>query len=295
VISASGTLGQIIPPSIVLIILGDMMGLSVGELFAGAMLPGLVLVGLYILFVLGFGFVRPDKVPAGGGDGSEYGKGAIIRSLISLLPALFLVVAVLGSILVGLASPTEAAGVGAAGALVLTIGKRKFTFTILRESLVTATRLCSMVFMVLVAATAFGLVFRGLGGDELIKTFFLGIGGNKWGILAIIMGMLFFLGFFLDIIEIIFIVIPLLLPIIETLGFNMLWVGVLIAVNFQTSFLTPPIGFSLFFLRGVCPPSVNSTHIYRGVMPFIVLQLIGLTLIILFPSFVTWLPGIFYK
>jgi len=294
VISASGTLGQIIPPSIILVILGDIMSVSVGELFAGALIPGIVLVGCYIMYIVVFGYFRPAKVPAALADRAS-GKELFLRVAGSLLPAAFLVIAVLGSILFGIASPTEAAGVGAFGAVLLSIAKGKLTWAVVRESMITTTRLSSMVFIILLAATAFGLVFRGLGGEEMVRNFFQGIGGGRWVILGVIMIVLFILGFVLDIIEIAFIAIPILMPVFEDLGFNMLWIAVLIAVNFQTSFLTPPIGFSLFYLRGVSPPEVTTGDIYRGVIPYVALQLAGLLVLILVPALATWLPAQIFK
>lgn len=297
VISASGTLGQIIPPSIILVLLGDIMGVSVGELFAGALFPGLVLVGCYIVYILIYGLLRPASVPSAA---SRAGDGTPLRSSLNriigvLLPPAFLIVAVLGSILFGIASPTEAAGVGALGALLLAAAKRKLSWQVVQESMITTTRLCSMIFMILLAATAFGLVFRGLGGDHLVQSFFQGMGGGKWGVLVVVMIVLFLLGFVLDVIEITFIVIPLLTPVFEHMGFDMLWIAVLIAVNFQTSFLTPPMGFSLFYLKGVSPPEVSTGQIYRGVIPYVALQLVGLAIITLMPSAVTWLPGVVFK
>ena len=298
VISASGTLGQISPPSIILVLLGDIMGVSVGELFAGALFPGLVLVGCYILYIAIYGLLRPASVPsAAGRDGVPKVRGtqALKRIASVLLPPAFLVVAVLGSILFGIASPTEAAGVGALGALLLALAKRKLSRQVVKESMITTTRLCSMVFIILLAATAFGLVFRGLGGDDMVKTFFQGMGGGQWGVLVVVMIVLFLLGFVLDVIEITFIVIPLLTPVFEHMNFDMLWIAVLVAVNFQTSFLTPPMGFSLFYLKGVSPPEVTTGQIYRGVIPYVALQLAGLAIVVFMPSVVTWLPGVVFK
>ena len=298
VISASGTLGQIIPPSIILVLLGDIMGVSVGELFAGSLLPGFVLVGCYIIYIAIYGLVRPGSVPSASGTDDVpkvRQSNSLTRIAGVLLPPAFLVVAVLGSILFGIASPTEAAGVGALGALLLALAKRKLSWPVIKESMITTTRLSSMVFIILLAATAFGLVFRGLGGDNMVKTFFQGMGGGQWGVLVVVMIVLFLLGFVLDVIEITFIVIPLLTPVFEHMGFDMLWMAVLIAVNFQTSFLTPPMGFSLFYLKGVSPPEVTTGQIYRGVIPYVALQLAGLAIIIFIPSIVTWLPAVVFK
>lgn len=296
VISASGTLGQIIPPSIILVLLGDIMGVSVGELFAGALIPGFILVGCYIGYIVIYGYLRPKQVPAAMTEKrARLEMRVFLQAAGVLLPPALLVFAVLGSILFGVASPTEAAGVGAFGAILLALAKRKLTWTVLKESMITTTRLSSMVFIILLAATSFGLVFRGLGGDEMVESFFLNMGGGEYGTLAVIMLVLFVLGFVLDVIEITFIVIPLLMPVFESMGFNMLWMAVLIAVNFQTSFLTPPMGFSLFYLRGVSPPEVSTAHIYRGVLPYVFLQLAGLAVVIFFPAAVTWLPSVVFK
>jgi len=212
----------------------------------------------------------------------------------ALLPPAFLIIAVLGSIFLGIASPTEAAAVGALGAIILAIVKRKFNLHILREVMATTTRLSSMAFIILLGASAFGLVFRGLGGDQVVRNFLEHVGGGYWGVLFIVMAILFLLGFFLDFIEITFIVVPILAPILQSMGFDLLWFAILIAVNFQTSFLTPPFGFALFFLKGVAPPGVSTVEIYQGIVPFVLIQIIGLALIILFPKIVTWLPFVIY-
>ena len=296
-IAAAGTLGQIIPPSIILVILGDIIGVSVGDLFAGAMFPGITLVLLYIVYILIDGYIRPDSV--GSSEISQIEKITLGRLVLeiskTLLPPGFLILAVLGSIFFGIASPTEAAAVGAFGTLVLALSKRKLSIAVLREVALNTTRLSSMIFMILVGAAAFGLVFRGLGGDSLVRDLLLGTGLGKWGVLTIVMLVIFVMGFFLDVIEITFIVIPIIAPVIIDLGFNPLWFGILIAVNLQTSFLTPPLGFALFYLKSVSPPSVTTGQIYRGIIPFVVLQLLGLTAIILLPFLVTWLPGIIFK
>jgi tripartite ATP-independent transporter DctM subunit len=296
-ISAAGTLGQIIPPSIVLVILGDIMGVPVGSLFAGGTLPGIILVALYLIFIVIYAYLKPHVAP--GLTREELAaistKEMAIRVLNALVPPAFLVMAVLGSIFLGIASPTEAAAMGAFGAMLLTLFKRKFSLAVLKDVMTVTTRLCSMVFLILLGATAFGLAFRGLGGDHLVRAFLEGIGGGQWGILAVVMFVLFFLGFFLDFIEITFIVVPILAPIITDLGIDPLWFAILIGVNFQTSFLTPPFGFALFYLKGVCPPEVTTGHIYRGIIPFVAIQLIGLILVIIFPGLVTWLPSIIFR
>lgn len=296
-ISAAATLGQIIPPSIVIVILGDIMGVPVGSLFAGAIIPGITLVFLYLIFIIIYAFMRPHVAP--GLSKREWAaispKELAIRVLKVLLPPAFLIIAVLGSIFFGVASPTEAAAMGAFGAMLIAIVKKKFNLTVLKDVMSVTTGLCSMVFLILLGATAFGLVFRGLGGDHMVRAFLLGIGGGQWGVLIIVMLVLFFLGFFLDFIEISFIVIPILAPIMKDMGFDPLWFGILIALNFQTSFLTPPFGFALFYLKGVCPEEVTTGHIYRGITPFVAIQLIGLALVIFFPQMVTWLTQFMYR
>ncbi len=286
-VAASGTLGQIIPPSIVLVLLGDIIGVSVGDLFIGAVLPGLLLVALYMGYILIRTRFNPQLAP--GLDSSRVGAGHLLRAL---LPPLFLMVAVLGSIFAGIASPTEAAGVGAAGALLLCALKKRFSLPVLRDVMETTTRLTSMVFIILTGAAAFGLVFRGLGGDMLIRGFMAHLPFGKWGVLAVTMAVIFVVGFFLDFIEITFIHIPVLAPIMVQYGFDPVWFAILFAVNLQTSFLTPPFGFALFYLKGTAPPGVSTLSIYRGIIPFVLLQLLALALVIIFPALVTWLPAV---
>jgi tripartite ATP-independent transporter DctM subunit len=293
-VAASGTLGQIIPPSIVLVLIGDIIGVPVGDLFIGAVLPGLLLVVIFIIFIFIISFVRPQMAPpipreelaalAGGKLAARVGK--------ALLPPLFLIVAVLGSMFAGVASPTEAAAVGAVGALFLTALKRKLNIDILREVMISTMRLTCMVFIILCGAAAFGLVFRGLHGDDLVRNFLGGLAGHfsKEGVLAIVMGLIFIIGFFLDFIEIVFIHVPVLAPIMIEFGFDPLWFCILLAVNLQTSFLTPPFGFSLFYLKAVTPPEVTTGHIYRGIIPFVACQLLGLLIVVLYPEIATWLP-----
>ncbi len=295
-IAASGTLGQIIPPSIVLVLLGDIIGVSVGDLFIGAVLPGICLVVLYVIYITLIANFKPHWAPmipkekwiemVGPGFARRVGK--------ALTAPLILMVAVLGSIFAGIATPTEAAGVGAAGATILSILNRRFNGRVLKEVMETTTRLTSMVFIILVGASAFGLVFRGLDGDRVVREFIQHIPYGKWGVLAIVMGLIFIIGFFLDFIEITFIHIPVLAPIMKHLGFDPLWFGILFAVNLQTSFLTPPFGFALFYLKGVCPPQISTGHIYRGIIPFVVLQLIGLMVVVFFPQLATWLPRVIF-
>lgn len=291
-VSASGTLGQIIPPSIILVLLGDILGVPVGDLFMGAVFPGLVLVGLYCVYVLGVAWFFPKTAPP---ISAEILKGMDNKQLlkrvsVALLPPLGLMIAVLGSIFAGIASPTEAASVGAMGAIGLTLATGKFNLDTLQDVMRRTTYLTCMVFIILVGANAFGLVFRGMGGDDIIREFIEHLEFNRWQVLAIVMLIIFIIGFFLDFIEICFIHIPVLAPIIADFGFSPLWFGVLFAVNLQTSFMTPPFGFSLFYLKAVCPPEIKTEHIYRGIIPFVIVQLIGLVLVIMFPVLVTWLP-----
>jgi tripartite ATP-independent transporter DctM subunit len=297
-VSASGTLGQIIPPSIVLVLIGDIVGVPVGDLFMGAVLPGLVLVGLYILYIIIATFIWPDAAPAIPKEElAELTPAILFRKVTrALFPPLFLMVAVLGSIFAGIASPTEAAAVGAVGATLLTVANRKFNLTILRDVMHATMQLTCMVFIILVGAAAFGLVFRGTGGDHLVREFLGGIAHEhgKWVVLAIVMGLIFIIGFFLDFIEITFIHVPVLAPIMIEFGFDPVWFCILIAVNLQTSFMTPPFGFSLFYLKAVTPPEVRTGHIYKGIIPFVLFQLIGLLIVVFFPRLVTWLPKVVF-
>jgi len=298
-VSASGTLGQIIPPSIVLVLIGDIVGVPVGDLFMGAVLPGLVLVALYVLYIAVVSYARPDWAPATRAEELAGLTWAMLfrKFARALFPPLFLMVAVLGSIFAGIASPTEAAGVGAVGATVLTVLNKKFSLKILREVMHSTMQLTCMVFVILVGAAAFGLVFRGMGGDGLVRGFLGGIAAShgQWTVLAIVMGLIFVIGFFLDFIEITFIHVPVLAPIMIEFGFDPIWFCILIAVNLQTSFMTPPFGFSLFYLKAVTPPQITTGHIYRGIIPFVVLQLIGLLVVVLFPVLVTWLPSVVFR
>lgn len=386
-ICAAGTLGQIIPPSIVLVLLGDVissafqraqldMGIfspdtvSVGDLFAGALLPGLMLVGLYIAYQAVYAMIRPEAAPPLPPDEAMAGvsKAQLYRRLvISLLPPLVLVIAVLGSILGGIATPTEAAGVGAIGALMLAglragprgdprssdrrdygslviygsvaalialliltayadlrvtrtvippanqiaIGVavvltalivaglaacvwRTWRSRVLHAVMRSTTRICSMVFVILIGAALFTLVFRGLGGDETVRDFLTGIPGGVAGAVLVVMIVMFLLGFFLDFVEITFVVVPLVAPVLLQMGVDPVWLGVMMAMNLQTSFLTPPFGFALFYLRGVAPPSIRTMEIYRGAIPFVLIQLLALGLIALFPGIATWLPSVLF-
>jgi tripartite ATP-independent transporter DctM subunit len=294
-ICASGTLGQIIPPSVILVLLGDIMGVSVGDLYIGAVLPGLVLVGLYIIYLTILGRLRPDLAPAIPDEELREFRGeAVKRVTIALIPAFALIVAVLGAIFAGVATPTEAASVGAVGGIVLTMIKGKFSWSMLRNVMEATTRITSLAFIILVGANCFGLIFRGLNGDHLIQDFLKGLPLGPYGVLAVVMFVIFLLGFFIDFFEICFIHVPILTPVlVQHFGFDAMWLGVVIGVNLQTSFLTPPFGFALFYLRGVAPPEIKTTDIYRGVVPFVALQLIGLTITIAFPQIVRALFFVF--
>jgi len=281
-IAASGTLGQIIPPSIILIVLGDVMSVSVGELFMGAVLPGLVLVGLYISYILIRAFLYKEDAPVLESDGS-IGFTDLLKAI---LPPLLLMVAVLGSIFAGVASPTESAAFGVVGGVILSALNKKLNFEMLRYALFETMKLSGMIFMILIGATAFSLVFNELGGTDMILEFFSEDIGDVWVFIAVSMLAIFILGFFIDFIEISFIIVPILVPVMEAFGIDPIWFAVLIAMNLQASFLTPPFGLSLFFLKGAAGSSVTTMDIYRGIIPFIILQLIALGLVIIFPDLV---------
>ena len=296
VICASGTLGQIIPPSIVLVIVGDILGVSVGDLFLGALIPGLVLSWFYLIYLLVFCFLHPELAPPIPAEERAAVSSRELARRVSrvLIPPLALMVCVLGSIFFGIASPTEAAAVGATSALILTVVNRKFTWPMLYQTMDVTVRLTSIVFIILVGATSFGLAFRGMGGDTLIRNFITHMQLSPWAVFSSVMGLVFILGFFLDFIEISFIHLPVLAPILTAMGFDPIWYGVVLGVNLQTSFLTPPFGYALFYLRAVAPPEVTTGHIYRGIIPFVGLQLIGMVIVILFPWTVTWLPRLVF-
>ncbi|MGA7799655.1 MAG: TRAP transporter large permease subunit [Gammaproteobacteria bacterium] len=291
-ICASGTLGQIIPPSLVLILLSDITGSSVGTLFAAALIPGLVLGGLYFAYILVLGRLRPHAMPPIPAEERDaMPVGTLLKDLVKVvLPPLALIVAVLGSIIGGVAAPTEAASMGALGALLVVLVSGRLNMGVLRETVESTFKITGMTLFVLIAAQVFSLSFRGLGGDDLIDRLFEFLPGGVWGGIAFMMLLLFVLGFFLDWIEITYIVLPLLLPFFEHQGVNIVWLCMLVAMNLQTSFLTPPFGWSLFYLKGVAPPEISTQDIYRGVMPFIGIQLFGLGLVMLFPALATWLP-----
>ena len=287
-ICAVGTLGILMPPSIMLVLMADRMAMSVGDLFLGAVFPGLVLTSLYIIYIILFGLLQSEKAPAATQE--QFSRTDLYNLCRSILPPLFLIVAVLGSIFFGIATPTEAAGVGACGALLLTFINKKFESSMLKEVLQETTRTTAFIFAILLGATAFSLVLRGLGGDELIERSLLGLPFGSTGIIVCILLATFLLGFFLDWIELTLIVLPLVSPVVNALGFDPIWFTILFAVCLQTSFLTPPVGFAIFYLRGVAPPEVDIKGIYRGVMPFVLLQIIGVIIIFNFSGLVTWLP-----
>ena len=308
-ICASGTLGQIIPPSIILVMLGDVMTsayqqaqlemgifspktVSVGDLFAGALIPGLLLVFLYVVYIIIVAFFRPSAMPAHVRGPDE--QVTVWRILNALLPPLALIFAVLGSILAGLATPTEAAGVGAMGALLLAIGRRELNLSRLQEVMRGTLRISSMVFLILIGASVFSLVFRGYGGDDAVRSLLESLPGGVVGAVIVVMLVMFLLGFVLDFIEITFVVVPIVGPVLLAMGLDPVWLGIMIAINLQTSFLTPPFGFALFYLRGVAPPQVTTPQIYRGVIPFVAIQLFALLLLAVFPDLVTWLPEQIY-
>ena len=284
-ICAAGTLGQIIPPSIVLIVLADVFQLPVGDLFKSALMPGLMLVGVYVVYILVVSFFDKEAAPAMKVDTTLTKAGNINKALLSIIPPLTLIVLVLGSIFAGVATPTESASLGALGAMILAAMYRKLSYNLVKEASLETVKTTSMVFAILIGATAFSMVFIYSGADEIVEAFMTTLPGEKWGFLILTMLIIMFLGFFIDFIEISYIVVPILLPIAQTIGIDPLWFAILIALNLQTSFLTPPFGFSLFYLKGVAPPTVKTTDIYRGVMPFIVLQILVLASIVIFPSF----------
>ncbi|MBV6645187.1 MAG: TRAP transporter large permease subunit [Cyclobacteriaceae bacterium] len=285
-IAASGTLGQIIPPSVVLVLLGSVLNVSVGDLFLAAVIPGLGLVSLYALFVIGYANIYPERAPAMPKVEVDQFRaagfsGEVVKTFI--MPFL-LVLAVLGSIFAGIASPTEAAGVGAFGAILLTAYQRRLNLKILKVVSQETTQITAMVFMIFVGATAFSLVFRGLEGDKFFLSAIESSELGPYGFLFLVMALVFVAGFFIDFIEIVFIIVPVVAPIFASMGIDLVWIGILLAINLQTSFLTPPFGFALFYLKGVAPSEVKTSHLYRGVVPFVIIQLIFLVLLILFPE-----------
>lgn len=313
IITASGTLGQIIPPSIILVILGDVMSsahqqaqlalgnyspgsVSVGDLFVGAIFPGLVLVSLYILYIGVLAFLKPHMAPAipEAERALVSPRELLLRTFKVLVPPILLIVGVLGSILGGVATPTEAASVGCMGALVLAGIKKQLRLPVLKEVMQSTTQINCMVFVILLGASMFSLVFRGYEGDELVQDFLTQLPGGLLTAFLLVMAVMFLMGFFLDFFEITFVVVPIVGPILLQMGLDPVWLGVMIAINLQTSFLTPPFGFALFYLRGVAPPSVTTMQIYKGAFPFILIQLLTLLVLWFWPQLVTWLPGVVY-
>jgi tripartite ATP-independent transporter DctM subunit len=310
VICASGTLGQIIPPSTVLIFMADMLAginsqvqmskgnfaptpVSVGDLFAGAFLPGMLLVLLYLGWMIFKAIFDPKSCPATPFS-TEEKKGIFKEVITAMVPPLLLIIAVLGSIIGGIATPTEAASVGAVGATVLAALRWRLSLTVLREAAVSTATITSMIFIILFGASVFSIVFRQMGGDNLVHEFLSGLPGGAMGAMIVVMLIMFVLGFILDTFEIIFIVIPITAPVLLMLGLDPIWLGVMVGVNLQTSFLTPPFGFSLFYLRSVAPNSISTGMIYKGVIPFVCLQVLALALLFVFPELITWLPKVLY-
>ena len=307
-ICATGTLGQIIPPSMALILLADVLSsayqqaqlkmgifspdtISVADLFMGALIPGLMLVVAYALYVIVVAWLKPESAPA---MEKTEGDISVITALKQMAPPLLLIIAVLGSILSGIATPTEAAGVGAVGATILAWLNKSLSFKQIKETLDSTLNVTSMVFLIFFGAAIFSLVFRGYGGDELVESLFEDMPGGVIGATIVVMVVIFLLGFILDFIEITFVVVPIVAPVLLAMGLDPVWLGIMIAINLQTSFLTPPFGFALFYLRGVAGDAVSSMDIYKGVMPFIVIQLVILVLLSIWPSLATWLPGLIY-
>ncbi len=311
-ICASGTLGQIIPPSIVLVLLGDVLSsayqqaqldmgkwnldtVSVGDLFVGAVIPGVGLVLMYLLYLIGVAWFQPHRVPVVRSAQSQNRSASLAwRVLTVLMPPLLLIIAVLGSIMAGVATPTEAASVGAVGAMLLAVQRGQMNLENLRETMRSTLSVTSMVFMIFIGAAIFSLVFRGFEGDELVSEFLTNLPGGVVMAVSLVMALMFLLGFILDFIEITFVVVPIVGPILLEMGLDPVWLGIMIAINLQTSFLTPPFGFALFYLRGVAPKEVATSAIYRGVIPFIIIQLIMLGLLAWWPQLATWLPGVVY-
>ncbi len=303
-IAASGCLGILIPPSIMLVIMGDQLGVSVGDLFMGAVFPGIILGLLYLIYIVVYGLMKPDNAPLAA-DHAPIELKDVLRVMYNILPPALLILAVLGSIFMGVATVTEASGIGAFGAALLALANRRLNWQVLKEVVLNTVNTSAYIFAIFVGATVFALVLRECGGDELIASALTGLEVGPYGLILVVLGLVFVLGFFLDWIEISLIILPLLGPVIANLDLavdgygvvdkpNLVWFALLVAVTLQTSFLTPPVGFALFYLKGVCPPDIRLTHIYRGVAPFIVLQLIGLALVFAFPQLVTWLPSVMY-
>ncbi|XAW88583.1 TRAP transporter large permease subunit [Vibrio sp. CDRSL-10 TSBA] len=284
-ICASGTLGQIIPPSIVLILLGDVLGVPVGDLFQAALWPGLVLVGAYVVYILIYAKLNPLAAQPIERDSSKTRSQEVIEALKAVVPPLALIIVVLGSIFAGVATPTESAALGGAGALLLALAYRQFSWKMVYAASKETVKVTAMVFAILIGATAFSMAFTYTGGDLLVEEWMLAIPGEKWGFLVVTMLVILVLGFFIDFVEICFIIVPIIAPVASLLDIDMTWFAILIAMNLQTSFLTPPFGFSLFYLKGVAPKTVTTVDIYRGVVPFIAIQIVVLASLLVFPGF----------
>jgi len=303
-IASAGTLGILIPPSIMLVIMADQLGLSVGDLFMGAVFPGLMLGAMYVIYILTVAWLKPESAPLPK-DVKKVTWATVVKVLKAVTPTIFLIFSVLGSIFAGIATPTEASGVGALGATLLAIYYRKFNVSVLKGVLSDTYNTTAYIFAIFIGATCFALVLRELGGDELIESFLTGLPFGPYGIIFFILAIVFLLGFFLDWIEITLIILPLLAPVISALGLDingygvvdnpeLVWFVMLVAMTLQTSFLTPPVGFALFYLKGVCTPNVKLMEIYKGVIPFIVLQILALLLLVFWPPLVLWLPALAY-
>ena len=311
IICASGTLGQIVPPSTILIVMGDILSgvnaqvqmakgnfapvpVSIGDIFAGALIPSFLLIVLYLLWMIVKSIFDPKSCPATSVP-AEDKSGLVMEILTALIPPLLLIVAVLGSILGGIATPTEASSVGAVGALLLSLARRRLNVTMLRQAVLSTASITAMIFVILFGAAVFSIVFRMMGGDNLVHEFLVNLPGGTGAAILVVMALMFVLGFILDAFEIIFIVVPIVAPVLLALDVHPVWLGVMIGVNLQTSFMTPPFGFSLFYLRGVAPNSVSTMMIYRGILPFVGLQLLAIVIVFTFPALATWLPSWIYK
>lgn len=293
VVCATGTLGILIPPSIMLVLMADQIRVSVGDLFMGAMIPGLMLGGLYAVFILTYSFIRPSVAPVPK-DAEAVTFGLVYNVFKSTIPPAALIIAVLGSIFFGIATPTEASGVGALGAMLLALVRGRLTLAGLQEVLQGTMKTTSYIFALFVGATAFALVLRGFGGDELIEDSLLSLPFGPDGVVVVILLIAFFLGFVLDWIEITLIILPLIAPVLANMGVDLVWFAVLFAVTLQTSFITPPVGFALFYMKGVAPKGIDTFTIYKGIIPFMIIQLVGVLLVFVFPKLATWLPAIAY-
>jgi tripartite ATP-independent transporter DctM subunit len=304
-ICGAGTLGILIPPSIMLVIMADQLSLSVGDLFLGALIPGILLGVLYIAYILAYALVRPEAAPLAQ-DRKPFEVRMLWDVLKTVFPPALLILSVLGSIFLGMTTPTEASGVGALGACLLALANRRLNLGVFHQVLMDTFRTTAYIFMILIGATCFALVLRALGGDEVIKAIFTNLPFGPYGVIAVILGIVFMLGFFLDWIEITLIILPMVAPVVAALDLGidghgvvdnpaLVWFCILVAVSLQTSFLTPPVGFSIFYLKGVTPPEIRLMDMYKGVVPFIVLQLIGLAVVAIFPQLVVWLPAVAYR